>query len=224
MSLLVTNLVGFGCGDSRKVATVSYAGLTNSSDLTDPTLTVPIGDAATNRSVLAIVYLSNNFGTLGNITSATIGGVACTKVATIGDISPVMAAGIFVTNSPIASGTTASMVLSADADNAMAIATFAAYGILPAVADILEVDASDPTGTIDVPAGGILIAGSTNQTSTYTCTWTGVTEVVDVSYNSVSRASAGTYTTHAAVTGRTVTANWSTSNDDVMVAASWGPA
>jgi hypothetical protein len=220
-------LMGFmpmGGLTGQKTATVSYAGLTNSTDLSDPTLTVPIGDVAADRYVIAVVYQSNDFFSTSTITSATIGAVACTKVATIGSASSIMSAAIFVTNTPLASGTTASMVLSANADNAMAIATFAAYGINPTVVGTLQVDASDPSGTINIPAGGILIAGSTNQTSTHTCTWTGVTSSVDASYNATSRASAGIYSTDAAVTGRTVTANWSTSNDDVMVAASWGPA
>jgi hypothetical protein len=215
MSLLVTNLVGFGSGEGRTSVTTSYAGFTNSPDVGYPTLTVPTGTAAVDRYVIVIVYADNNSG--GLFGTMTLGGIACTKIVA----NPVTAGAcaIYITDTPLTTGTTASLVLEGGADVDLAFATYAAYGINPTATDTLAVASNDPTGTIDVPAGGIMIAGSLCEDDESSCTWTGVTEAFDTVFGG-TKGTAGSYTTAVAVTGRTVKADWSSSFADKMVAAS----
>jgi hypothetical protein len=215
-------------GSSSGVASVTYAGFTDSVDITSPSLTVPIGTAAVDRYIVAVSFGDNNgFGSSSEITAMTIDGVACTKVASSSPTSDLRDGhvAIFITNSPVASGTTATLVATGDADFALSFATFAVSGLNTTATATIISGASDPSGTINVSAGGILIAASLNDSSANTCTWTGVTESFDSAFGAPdSRATAGTFSTATAVTGRTVTANWSANSDDILVAAAWRPA
>jgi hypothetical protein len=210
-------------GMLKRDATVSYAGLTASADITSPSLTVPIGAVAADRYIIAVVFEDNTGSTPGVITSMTIGGVSCTKVVQTAALEDTALA-IFVTDTAVASGTTATLAFTGSAVNTMAFATYAAYGINPTSTASSTATADDPSTTINVPAGGIMIAASINDTSTNTCTWTGITPNFDSAYDPATRASGGSYTTDIAVTSRTVTASWSSSDNDKLVVAAWGPA
>jgi hypothetical protein len=221
-------LMGFmpmgGMVGRNRDATVTYAGITNSSDLSEPSLTVPIGTASSDRYVVVIMFHDNGTLGLGTIGSITVGGIACTKVVQTANLNNTAAA-IFVTNSPVTTGTTATLVNTGGlAESALGFATYAVYGINPTASASSTVSTDDPSTTIDVPAGGVIIAGSVNDTDSNACTWTGVTEDFDSAFVSGVKASGGYFTTETPVTGRTVTANWSTSSSDKLVAAAWGPA
>jgi hypothetical protein len=128
---------------------------------------------------------------------------------------------MFTTDAPVTSGTTATIVVSTSSILHCSIAVYALYGLTSIVPnDTLSVsNASDPSGSIDVQNGGVLIAMARDAFA-YTVTWTGVTEDYDTQLESrvYSGGSAETTVTQT----RTVTANFSTNSVYAhMLAASW---
>lgn len=100
--------------------------------------------------------------------------------------------------------------------------TFRVAGADPTATDTLGVAANDPSGGIDVPANGGAIALAYAAAST-TATWTGLTESVDTTVEGNTFTTANDQFVSAQV-GLTVTANFGSSSQDVLVAAAWGPA
>lgn len=86
--------------------------------------------------------------------------------------------------------------------------------------DTLSAVGNDPTGTIDVPDGGVLIAYSANGGGLSVNSWTGVTEDFDQQYE--LSHSAGSDAFASSETGRTVTVDWTGNDNAGMVAGSWG--
>jgi hypothetical protein len=124
-------------------------------------------------------------------------------------------------------GTTATFVVTTSGTaGGCAINTYALVGAAASASDTLTSTAIPPTGTIDCPAGGVIIGGATrNQSASWT--WEGITEDQDASYaggedNARSSASAAFATVQ---TGLTITATPSTGTlTPAMAVASFGPA
>jgi hypothetical protein len=82
---------------------------------------------------------------------------------------------------------------------------------------------NNPTGTIDVPANGIVIAQAYNQGATLrTVTWAGVSEDYDEEVSSGRSHHGGSVGSLGAETGRTITAAFDASaGAATLLAASW---
>jgi hypothetical protein len=178
-----------------------------------------IGTAASGRYVIVVAIgfdgVSNTF------TSCTVAGNATTRVLSRGSNQEFGA--IFVTNSPVASGTTATIVVNnSGTANRCAIAVYTVAD-LPSITPsaTVNVQETDPSEGISVVAGGVIIAGA-GCTSTGTATWTNMTENADLSVESANRA---TFASHSASTTetRTISVDFSSSSNDFMIAAAWTP-
>lgn len=182
---------------------------------------VPFGTAMTGR---VVVWCMNFNGIPGafSLDSLTIGGVAGTAVT---DGGP--QAFTFMFYSVVPTGDTGTLFINFASGPGNAVQTnWTCYSIYhlnsPTPTDSLTSDAEPPTGTIDVQAGGVLIACSRTTSATNTGSWTGVTEDTEFTTEAGgSSFSSGMTQLTAAETGRTVTRDWTTDTSCGLVAGAW---
>lgn len=181
--------------------------------------TMDIGTAASNRRVIVAISVVNSGGTVTSFGSPTVAGQSCRLCATL--FGAKLSIGVFITDQPVTSGTSATVAFSPDAGFLTMAHTYAVYGVNPIEYDKVTVEASNPSTTaVDIPGGGVLFAVSSSEDVSSLCTWTGVTEGFE-GFLGLFRISTGTYTTNAFETGRTVTASWSINDGDVLAVVSW---
>lgn len=205
--------------DNTASATPSYAG-------------VAIGAADATRRVRAIVHwtVSNAARTL---VSATIGGVAATIEAqtTTGPTSAQLDTGIAIFSALVPTGTTATVAMTFS--NTVTRTSLGIYRQINEVNNTPHATMTDNTlssnvnsGTIDIPLGGTLLAGSIAATTAgQSNTWTGVTETVDTPHPNAAGIlnMEGSETGLGVQTGRTVsTLITGTAVRGVLAAVSWG--
>lgn len=203
---------------------VTYtAGYVSGFTVTSFSQTLDIGPPADDRYV--IVALMIDLSTTGvSSNTVTVGGAATTKVAAFGTDGDEDVA-IYITNAPVTSGTTATIATGTITGGyQIAAAVYAAYGINPTYHDrLIAAEGTDPSGTIDIPAGGFAIAASISGSSGASLSWVGATSVS--SNSSAARFETGKYDNSggSALTGHTITADFSGGQtDDKLVAVSWG--
>lgn len=203
-----------------RVPTLTYVtSTTNTVDGTSFTFSShSIGTAAAGRLVVVAVGCRHPGGGT-TITGVTFNGSGGTSVAA--STSSVNPTAIFA--STIASGTTANIVVSVGSScGTCVISVYTITGLNSANANDTLTDVSgsaDPTGTIDILQGGVLIATASSQNST-TATWTGVTENYDAQTESRT-FTAGSASGLAAETNRTVTCAFASDANNSMSAAAW---
>ena len=120
---------------------------------------VAIGSAAADRYVIIAVALRTN-GFQADASAVTVAGVSCTQIGT--DVN----AGnnhlsLWRTNSPIASGATANVVVTFTNAANIGVATWAVTGlqsVTPTDTDSTTTDAASVTSTVS--AGGIIVAAA----------------------------------------------------------------
>lgn len=221
-----THLVGFGAGGSIVPATISNTA--SGADVSNATAytfsSQALGAAASDRKIVVGVV---EVAATTTVSTLTVGGVSASLVKR-------QSGGIQVVElwqADVPTGTTGDVVVTmAAASQGVAIGVWRVVGAASAASNTLGAYAAPATGTIDIPAGGVLVAMVGNRVvGTTTVTWTGPTEDFDA--NDITSAGNDTYSgasgAHAtAQTGYTVTATMSGAgaDDPVMAAASWGPA
>lgn len=165
-----------------------------------------ISTAAANRYVAVAVEMNSTTSL-----TVTVGGTACTKV--VGTNNGNFFAEIWITNTPIAAGTTANVVFTGThvANIRVASSTYAVYGPSNPTT---PTTGSDTTSTYDIaltiPAGGVAIGAAVTSVLT-TWTWSSFTENVDaqlspITYTSGSRVTAGAFTETVTPAGAGTTA------------------
>jgi len=172
---------------------------------------VNIGTASATRYVVVAVCASNDALATGSV---TVAGTACTRVAAItGSGRP---CALFVTNSPITTGTTATVVITI---GALADIDFAIYTLQGAATPTSPSTATDNTSPlsqpITIPAGGVAIGVANVFTAS---TWTGLTKDAD----GTSANFKGTVASKITSGATTVTASGS-GGDSALCVAAWGP-
>ncbi len=215
--LMVNQLNGFGVG---RRPFLTYIGSTYSpDDATTITFTgAGIGSVASDRYV-AVSAVGFNLSSTCQPTTLTVGGQATTRLV-VSSAIPGAGAGIFVTDAPVQSGTTANIAVtfSSVSDEAY-IDVYTITRARPFLADTLALRGTSLSGGLDVYGGScaIGIAGFDN-TGSYS--WTGLTEdfeytdyVVSASQN--FSASEINRTVSASITGG------STGAGDFLLAASF---
>jgi hypothetical protein len=205
--LAITNT--FNSNSTTNSSTYTYSGAS-------------IGTASADRYI--IVGTAGREGGNRTFNTCTVGGAATTRLvhqATLNHLA------LFITNAPVTSGTTADIVITLSGGSQRnAVSVWALTGSLSSITplDTLSIDSTDPSGSLNVGADGahVAIAYTNGNTSV---TWTGVTEDYDVSFESGNNNtfSSGSDIT-AAAAARTITANFGSSNDDRMLAASFSRA
>lgn len=195
---------------------VTSSTATDLSDLTTYTFTsIPIGTADTNRIVIVAIAIG---GVARTVSSATIGGIA----ASIAGTTTGTTAGTGMIYAKVPTGTTAtiSITLSGAANDCH----IGVYRLVGQGSDTpFDTDApagggtTTRTATLDVPAGGAVVACMGNGGSNVA--WTNATEDYDINTggNSFSSAAHQAYATLQTGLGVQCT------SCRAIVAASWGP-
>lgn len=169
---------------------------------------VDIGVAAGNRSVIVVIN-SRGLGTTRTVSSATIGGIGATISVQGTNIAGGNSSISAVIVASVPTGTTADVVVTFDAEMLRCgIGSFSTTGIDNTATDsFVSTSDGDPTGTIDVVAGGFAVGGAYSQEASPSASWTGLTERYDASLDSVTHTggSADFATTQ---TGLTVTVDF----------------
>lgn len=210
---MLPGLTGVVAGINRTPPVLAYQSKDyNTSSLSTYTFTgKAIGTASEKRYVLVVILIAT--GT--SISSATVAGQSTSIVANGTNRA------IVLTDAPVTSGTTATIVV-----NTAASAADCAIGVYSVTGDFektpiatLSVFANDPSGAINVSAGGFLVAGSGNSSSTtpQTSSWTNITK--DAEETAINRAYASLAPT--VTESRTITCTWPTSSSDRLIAASF---
>lgn len=229
--MLRTNqLIGFGAGGAAvSPITGGYVSTANSSaDTAAYTFSAQaIGTAAADRRVVVVTGCVIGGATAPTISSLTIGGVSAAQAVIAGDNLSGQSVALGVWSAIVATGTTGDVVVtwSTSAYRSF-ISVYSIYGTDTSVYDTLTDDSTDPlTGTIDVPAGGVIIGGHFNHTPATNVTYdAGMTEDVDSTVEG-SYYSSGHDLYASASTGQTCTINLTTTpTTGCMGVASWGPA
>lgn len=183
-----------------------------------------IGAADASRVVAAVV-VSRQAGTVGDISSVTIGGVSATQVKTCYNTAAnTSVLAIWVAAVPTGTTATVSVVF----PSAMLRAMVSLYRIVgsngsvpsgAAIDCLYNTSVGSVAATVTVPSGGGSVIGSMN-TNTATVTPTNYTEDIDTAI-STTAVETGNDTSHSGST--TYTATFSTSASGGIVAAAWSP-
>lgn len=224
------HLIGFGAANDVTVdATVVFtANAKDDSALTTYTFSSQaIGTAAVGRRVIVAAGSPAN-GASRTISSVTIAGVTATAIGSIavgsggGAFAEVQ---LFVLQ--VDTGTTASIVVTwSGAADRCSIGVWAAYDLQSSTPTATLTSIANPqTGTINVSAGGILIAAANDFNSVPspgTFAWTGPTENYDAQLVATNLFYSGASSAYAtAQTGLTVTATPSAFSAGSMAAAAF---
>jgi hypothetical protein len=208
-------------------ASVEYtAGYMSGTGISSFSQTLNIGTAAPNRYVIVVVYVDiSSLGTVTPPTTVTVNGASTTQVATFGGDTDSSLA-FYITDAPVSSGSTATIATNTATNaNQIAAAIYVAYDIDPIPYDTLIVEATDPSGTIDVPDAGFTIAAATSASGA-SISWTGATAVsantgVESYFTGLNDNTDGI----SPLAGHTITALiTSGETDDKLVAVSWRAA
>ena len=214
-------------------ATVTYIGVKAAA--TSSNTNVGIGTAATDRYVV-IALATSKIGstTVPNHSSVTVAGTSCTKIAEATDtrvtLNYTSRITLWITNSPITSGTTATVALSLGSPDGSCMTVYTLNGISSPTAYNTATATGGATisSTINYPLNGVLVAMNSSPVPyTNATTWTGAT--LDVSSLTstdsfvVTSASKASLT---ALTGQTIQAAVSSgpTSGSTLIAATWSPA
>lgn len=180
MTLMVNNLVGFGATtESSGPASITFAAsAVSASNVTaGNTYTFSshsIGTASADRYVVVTVTTNSR------VSAVTVGGASCTLAnsRTNGGASY-----IYITDGPVTSGTTASIVvtISTATSAACGIGTFAVTGLQSITPTATATQTTDVTATnLAVTASGVAVGVVYSENDdTYTHSWTNLTERYD---------------------------------------------
>lgn len=185
---------------------------------------VNLGTAASDRYIIACVASRVGSGT-PTIDAVSIGGVAATPVVTqVNTSSGSNRIGIYIAAVP--TGTTGDVDVTFSTTMLRCVVTlYRATAINSATAsDTDSSTSSDPTCSLNVPAGGFAIGTACVGSTTGTYTWTGITEDYDAATEAFTMTSASDEFV-SEQTGLTLTATYSgLETAPVGVFASWAPS
>lgn len=207
--------LGAGGGGAPAPATIVYNSNYDSTSQVSGNFTFSsanIGSADPSRVVLVTASCQRGAG--GSAMGLTVGGVAATPVATT-SISSFFVQALFRIN--VASGTTATIVLQSNngTSSEAAIGVFSMYDASSSIPfDTAQATASGPSVNLNVPANGIIIAGSSGISSP---SYTGITQRYQNQVSAFRNNSGASNDGLAAQTGRTI----SQANGTYLVAASF---
>lgn len=208
--LVINELNGFNVGGESPPVVSTFIGSNSStSDTANYSFAAEgIGTAAADRFV--VVGFVARCATARSVSSVTIAGNATTQLVQVDAGSSDMHAGLY--GLLVTSGTTATIAVNFSGTcNRLGLGVWTINGLASQTpSDTMTDSGSDPaTGTIDVQAGGCIIAIATTLANT-TTTWTGVTEDYDAAVET-SQSHSGAHDNFAAgEAGRSVQANFAT--------------
>jgi len=185
---------------------------------------VALGTAASNRKIIVGTGSQESVDTT-HINTLTVGGVSATELVAINDDAGVdHQAEIWIATVP--TGTTGDIVVTTNGNNSsMSIGVWAVYGASSTAHDTVKSIADPQTGTINVPAGGVVIAVAFDRGAGSDYVWTDPTKDFFVTIHTHIRHSGASIAYASIQTGLTVTANLATEAavQPVMVGVSLAP-
>jgi hypothetical protein len=183
---------------------------------------VDFGAADAGRKIIAACY--NSSGLPGTIAAVTLGGVSASEIVAVAS-STNNQLGLWQADVP--TGTTGDVFIDQTADGQGEIYGAAIWRVIGAAAaadDTLTSTANPMTGTINCPAGGVIIGAGTDFTTSATYTWAGITEVYDTTALGNDSWSGASDVFIAAQTNLTITCTQSVDTQNGMAVCSFGPA
>ena len=183
-----------------------------------------IGTAASNRNIIVVASTGGGGAGIDFAATCTVGGAS---IARIVDLEGNDNNDISVYQGVIASGTSADVVITV-AGGTMekcGIAVHAVFGDKVSLNDLYTQAATTaaPSGSVDVPAGGVIIAANKIQSNdgAFATSWTNATEVYDevleAGTNADMQSGAYTAVTSAATVTVTATASGATLRNSLVV-------
>lgn len=188
---------------------------------------VALGTPDASRYIIVAVAAKNTNtfpGSPPSVNSVTVAGQGCTKVADIGTGIQRTKTTLWITSAPVTSGTTGTVSVAMSlSTSAVGVAVWSANlsSATPHDTATSFLSQSNQSATIDVPAGGILVAAVSGLSGTTASTWTaGATKDFETTFsaNEFSGASAADL---SAGTNQTVSVT--SAENGAMVAATWSP-
>lgn len=210
---------------------VSYIGVTH-----DPTnkssyslASVAIGTAAADRIVFVLVTWASGNATPVTISSATIGGVAATIHAQVTAVAT-DAIGSAILSAAVPTGTTATIAITlSGSGGSIDVGVLAVTGLssqTPHASATATTSAGACSNSVNVPAGGFVLACANFNDELSGVTWVGATERYDETNTDgvAERVTGASEASLAVQTGRTVSATSANTGSNVgcMSVASWG--
>lgn len=181
-----------------------------------------IGSAASNRYVVVTIGVQRNSAIAPTVSSVTVGGTSCTKLVEEYAGTGNGRCSIWITESPITTGTTATVAATFSTTSNYGVGTWALYGISSKTPNDTDSISGNPSSkNLTCVEGGVVIAAVTRSTSPGSQTWTGVTKDFDGSLNGLYAFSAGSEQNVDEATGRTVAVTSGSNN--ALVMCSWSP-
>lgn len=150
----------------------------------------PIGDPVEDRNVIVVAWSTDSNGPVP--TSCTVSGIACTRVALQ---SGNLANAVFITNSPLLSGTTASATVSWSGSN-VSNRMVGAYTVVGKInrTPVFSFGGSCSTvQNVQMKAGGVLVATGGRYNSTGALDFTNLNQDVTGTVASSHRYTVGSY-------------------------------
>lgn len=220
MSFIATHLIGFGAaGSTSNPASITFAAAAvNSSNVTDSTYTFSghsIGTASSDRYVIVgVVGRANFLSGNATISSVTVAGTSCTRAVQSNTSNGTSE--IWITNSPITSGTTGNVVVTTGGGvvvQCCGIGTYAVTGLLSNTATATATQTTNNTATnLSVTADGVsvLVSFVAQAFGSSTSTTTNMTERYDADVEANATQHTGACDNQASTQTLSVTVNWAT--------------
>ncbi len=216
MPLILTHLNGFNAGSSTPDVILTSLGASLEGGALSSSWTSDSFAVTANLPVVAMIHTRRGTGGI-SVTSCTIGGFAATQLAA----SPAGNDHVSIW------GASVTGLTSIDVAAEFSLSTSGPYFRAWSLTNLLTLsardtisDTGDPaSGTIDCPAGGVIIGGGTNNTNT-THTWTGITEIVDAYSGGTYNYTQASDAFATAQTGLTIECNPASASTLYMAAVS----
>ncbi len=210
---------------------VSYIGVTHDTGNASSysLASVAIGTAAADRIVFALVTWASDSSTQVTISSATIGGVSATAHAHVTTVAS-DAIGSAIISAAVPTGTTATIAITlSGSGGSLDVGVLAVTGLAsqtPHASSTATTAAGACSTTVNVPAGGFVLACANFADEVSGTTWVGATARYDESNTdgSAERTTGASEASLTVQTGRTVSATSVNTGSNVgcMSVAAWG--
>jgi hypothetical protein len=203
-----------GYGLSVAATIVYTASNSISTDLTTYThASLNLGTAGANRKIIVAVMGSSG-GAATEVNTVSAGGTALNHAFRATVANGIVEFWI----GTVAAGTSGDIVVVYNGStNRSAVGVWAAYDILSDIPTDTGESSSDPgVVSIDVAAGGVIVAAVYSSSGTVTYTWTNLTESYDIAVETSRRASGAADAFASALTGRSITADGSAATTQNM--------
>lgn len=179
-----------------------------------------LGAASADRRII-VAIASRKAGATTTITGVSVAGIAAADIKQVTNtVTNTGVVGIATVDVP--AGTSGDIVVTFGATMARCvISVYAATGLVSSIpVDSLTTTGTDPSGVLDIPAGGFAI-GIGNAGASGSVTWTGLTERVDAVAESTMNYTVADANFALAQTNLAIAIDFTLSTEGTLVAASW---